>query len=374
MVRRAAATLDSHALAVCDAVISEEERASVRRFVHEANERERLVARALVRTALAGYRNVAPASLRFSVWSWGKPEIFPPCDLQFNLAHHPTLVVCAVSDGRAVGIDVEPLSRHPQISEVADRVFAPSELAELAALDDSRRADRLVSLWTLKEAYIKARGMGLSLPLRELALRFDDRSPRLVASEAVGPDPSRWAFVTIDVEEHRIAVALEVPTRPFGFTYVPGLRVINPRSRSRAPPGSPSTPFILLPETPARPRSILIARADQARAGDMQNRPGFSCFVIGQDTLLIECTEILLAHGHQIKGVISSSPRILAWATENGLSTVDPKSDYVEALRREPFDYLFAITHLAIIPEEAIVLAKRGAIIFTMGRCLATRA
>jgi len=82
----------------------------------------------------------------------------------------------------------------------------------------------------------------------------------------------------------------------------------------------------------------------------MQNRPGFSCFVIGQDTLLIECTEILLAHGHEIKGVISSSPRILAWASEKGLSTVDPRADYVESLRREPFDYLFSITHLAIIP------------------------
>jgi natural product biosynthesis luciferase-like monooxygenase protein len=99
----------------------------------------------------------------------------------------------------------------------------------------------------------------------------------------------------------------------------------------------------------------------------MQNRSGFSCFVIGQDTLLIECTEILLAQGHEVKGVLSSAPRIVAWATEKGLATVDPRTDYVEALRREPFDYLFAITHLAIIPDDALALAKKGAINFHDG-------
>jgi len=203
--------LDERALAACDAVISEEERASVRRFVQEGNRRERLVARALVRTVLAGNRHVTPTSLRFTAGQWGKPEIDPPCDLHFNLAHHPTLVVLAVSQSRAVGIDVEPLSRHPQIVEVADRVFAPSEIAELAALGHSLRADRAVSLWTLKEAYIKARGTGLSLPLRELALRFDEPSPRLVTSEAVDPNPRRWAFGITDVEGHRIALALDAP-------------------------------------------------------------------------------------------------------------------------------------------------------------------
>jgi natural product biosynthesis luciferase-like monooxygenase protein len=99
----------------------------------------------------------------------------------------------------------------------------------------------------------------------------------------------------------------------------------------------------------------------------MQNRPGFSCFVFGQDTLLIECTEILLGQGHQVKGIVSSAPRIVVWAEEKGIPTFDPKGDYIEALRREPFEYLFSITHLAIIPEEAIALATKGAINFHDG-------
>jgi natural product biosynthesis luciferase-like monooxygenase protein len=99
----------------------------------------------------------------------------------------------------------------------------------------------------------------------------------------------------------------------------------------------------------------------------MQNRPGFSCFVSGQDTLLIECTEILFGQGHQVKGIISSAPRIVAWAEEKSIPTFDPKADYIEALRREPFEYLFSITHLAIIPEEVVALATKGAINFHDG-------
>jgi 4'-phosphopantetheinyl transferase len=203
--------LDEQDLAACDAVLSEEERASVRRFVSEANQRERRAARALVRAVLARYRPFDPTSWQFRTGRWGKPEIDPLGALRFNLAHHPTLVVCAVTEGREVGIDVEPLSRSAAIAEVAETVFAPAELAELATLEDTERADRAVTLWTLKEAYIKARGMGLSLPLRDLAFRFDAPSPRLVTGETVDPEPARWAFATTDIEGHRIAVALDAP-------------------------------------------------------------------------------------------------------------------------------------------------------------------
>jgi natural product biosynthesis luciferase-like monooxygenase protein len=99
----------------------------------------------------------------------------------------------------------------------------------------------------------------------------------------------------------------------------------------------------------------------------MQNRPGFSCFVFGQDTLLIECAEILLGQGHQVKGIMSSAPRITVWAEEKHIPTLDPRAEYIETLRKEPFDYLFSITHLSIIPEEVIALAKKGAINFHDG-------
>lgn len=203
--------LGEREIAACDALLSEEERASVGRFVAEANQRERRAARALVRSVLSRHRDVDPIAWQFRAGRWGKPEIDPPCGLRFNLAHHPTLVVCAVAEGREIGIDVEPLSRHEQIREVSSKVFAPGELAEMEALGVALRADRAVSLWTLKEAYIKARGMGLSLPVRDVAFHFDQPVLHLVAARSVDADPVRWAFATIDLDGHRIALALDAP-------------------------------------------------------------------------------------------------------------------------------------------------------------------
>ncbi|HKQ67816.1 MAG TPA: MupA/Atu3671 family FMN-dependent luciferase-like monooxygenase [Polyangiaceae bacterium] len=99
----------------------------------------------------------------------------------------------------------------------------------------------------------------------------------------------------------------------------------------------------------------------------MANRDGLSCFLMGQDALLEECGEIWLRQGHEVRGVVSASPRIVAWAERRGLSVVDPKAQREGALAREPFDYLFAITHLAIVPDEVLALPKRGAINFHDG-------
>jgi natural product biosynthesis luciferase-like monooxygenase protein len=99
----------------------------------------------------------------------------------------------------------------------------------------------------------------------------------------------------------------------------------------------------------------------------MGNKTQFSCFIMGQDALLTECGDVLLGQGHDIRGVISSSQRIAAWASRHGVAAIDPEGGYLEALAREPFDYLFSITHLAIIPEEALALPKKGAINFHDG-------
>jgi 4'-phosphopantetheinyl transferase len=203
--------LDDAQLAWCNGLIADEERVAVRRFVSEANRRERLAARALVRTVLAMRRDVDPRSLRFDTGAFGKPELVPRSTLRFNLAHHPTMVVCAVAEGREVGVDVEPLSRHAQVLEVAESVFAPSERAELAVMDERARADRAVSLWTSKEAYIKARGAGLSLPLQRFAWTFDDDRPCLAADASVDSDPARWALAFTDLDDHRIALVVEAP-------------------------------------------------------------------------------------------------------------------------------------------------------------------
>ncbi len=84
----------------------------------------------------------------------------------------------------------------------------------------------------------------------------------------------------------------------------------------------------------------------------------FSCFLIGADTLLMECGDVLLDRGHDVRGVVTGAPRVEAWARDHGLPVIDIRGDWITALRAEPFDHLFAITHLAIIPDEVLALPR----------------
>jgi 4'-phosphopantetheinyl transferase len=190
------------------------------RFVFDRHRLEYLATRALVRRALCAYRPIAPAAWQFRTTAHGRPEIDPPCGLTFNLANHPTLVVCAIrpapelaveapARGPDLGVDVEPLTRGAEILAIADSVFAPDELAALRALPEPTQPDRAVALWTLKEAYIKARGLGLSLPLDGFAFAFDHAHPHISFAPAITDTPERWTFRTIDVLDHRIALAIE---------------------------------------------------------------------------------------------------------------------------------------------------------------------
>ena len=93
----------------------------------------------------------------------------------------------------------------------------------------------------------------------------------------------------------------------------------------------------------------------------------FSCWLIGADTLLAECGEVLLARGHDVRGVVTGSERIAEWAGERELAVVDPATDVAAILSLRPFDHLFAITHLSIVPEAILRLPARGAINFHDG-------
>jgi 4'-phosphopantetheinyl transferase len=185
------------------------ERERYHRFVFERHRIEYLATRALVRRALSSYRPVEPAAWQFRATAHGRPELDPPCGLTFNLANHPTMVVCAIRARAELGVDVEPLTRGPEILEIADSVFAPRERTALRALPEPAQPDRALSLWTLKEAYIKARGLGLYLPLDGFAFSFDAARPQICFAPTITDSADRWTFRTTDLLDHRIALALE---------------------------------------------------------------------------------------------------------------------------------------------------------------------
>lgn len=203
--------LDPAAAAACAALLNEGERARWQRFRPERSRREYLATHALARTALSHSRPIAPRDWRFVTNAYGKPAPAPECGLRFNLSNSVGLAVCLVVDAPIeVGVDVEDRSRAAEIADIEYKVFSAAELAQVDALPETEKPGRYLSLWTLKEAYIKARGMGMALPLREISFLFDSAGEvRLEAADGVDEDASRWRFRRLDYAGHRIAMVWE---------------------------------------------------------------------------------------------------------------------------------------------------------------------
>lgn len=203
--------LDAGTAETCAALLSEDERARWQRFRFAHSRREFLATHALARAVLSRQCEVAPEELCFVTNRYGKPCLEPDCGVRFNLSNSTGLVVCLAAEGdREVGVDVEPYTRAEQIAKVGHRVFSAAERAQLDLLSDGERLVRYVWLWTLKEAYLKARGVGMSLPLGEISFRFDsDGGVRLELGAALGDDAGRWGIRTLDHAGYRIAVVAE---------------------------------------------------------------------------------------------------------------------------------------------------------------------
>lgn len=203
-----------------EALLSPAERERNRRFVFARHRHQDLVTRALVRTVLSAYcPTVAPAAWAFASGPFGRPEIAGPTPappLRFSLSHTDGLVACLVADDRDVGVDVEDVRRGCATVEIAERYFAPDEVRDLRAWPPELRPGRFFAYWTLKEAYVKARGLGLQLPLDRFAIRLprEDRAvagrPITVAFEpGIDDDPASWQFASFSLTpHHRAAVAI----------------------------------------------------------------------------------------------------------------------------------------------------------------------
>lgn len=198
------AALEAAYLGLLDA--GERERRA--RFHFEKHRRQFLVSHALVRETLSRYAPVAPEAWRFESNEYGRPEIADRglSWLRFNLTHTDGLAICAVARGVDVGVDVEGVDRAGQTVEIAERFFAPAEVAALLALPAERRRARFFELWTLKEAYIKARGAGLSIPLEKFAFALSAGAPPILATEPeLRDEPRAWRFASLRLSDRHLA-------------------------------------------------------------------------------------------------------------------------------------------------------------------------
>ncbi len=207
--------LDEEAAGACLRLLSEDEHERWRKFRFERHRREYLATHALARTALSHSSSPPPEAWQFKLNAHGKPSVDPECELRFNLSNSPDLVVCLIGKRMEVGVDVEPRARAKSIAEVGERMFSTEELAQLDSLREEQRPERRLRLWTLKEAYIKARGMGLALPLDRISFLFDEPEQiRMVLDPSLDDEPRRWRFCLLDHADHCIALMVENSAAP----------------------------------------------------------------------------------------------------------------------------------------------------------------
>lgn len=208
----------------CRSLLSKEELERCAKYRSSSKQTEFLVSHAFVRRVLSEYASVDPVDWQFTTGPLGKPLIAFPSEftfLQMNYSHTQGMIACAVCKYGEVGVDVEDASRPIDLA-IADRYFSKLECEQLFELPAEHCLRRFFELWTLKEAYLKARGAGLHLPLDGFSFRFQDGNPvSLEFDSRIDDHPQRWQFVRFLTDsEHALACVVESsPTTHRHFTW-----------------------------------------------------------------------------------------------------------------------------------------------------------
>jgi 4'-phosphopantetheinyl transferase len=162
-------------LASYSTLLTSTELAKQQRYKFAKDRHDALITRAFIRDLLSYYADIAPQDWQFEKGSKDKPEVINcPFPLRFNISHTKNLIICAVTLEDDIGCDVENTGRSNDVLAIAERYFSPKESTELFALPEAQQRNRFFDYWTLKESYIKAWGLGLSIPLKDFSFNIND--------------------------------------------------------------------------------------------------------------------------------------------------------------------------------------------------------
>ena len=197
---RAALNLPETQVAALGATLNAEEQTRARRLRFDDKRRAFAVARGVLRCILGRYLALSPQQVQFSYNAEGKPELAAShgAGLQFNLAHSGDLALVALADGRPVGIDLE--WQHPveAVDRLVERYFAPGERAAFRQLPPEQRLPAFFAGWTRKEAYLKARGGGLTLPLDHFEVTLaPGEAPALLVDRHNPSGGAAWVLLNV---------------------------------------------------------------------------------------------------------------------------------------------------------------------------------
>ena len=160
-----------------------------------------VVTRGTLRVLLACYLGIAPREVHFCYGTHGKPLLESNSNLCFNVSHTHGLALMAFVRQRAIGVDVENVRREAEVKQLAERFFSDSERQALRHLSGTELQAAFFRCWTRKEAYIKATGYGLALPLRQfdVSIEAGDRDALLV-TRPNATEAARWTISDIRVD------------------------------------------------------------------------------------------------------------------------------------------------------------------------------
>ena len=206
-------TLDERS-ANFDKALAENDRTQAARFRFNVDRERFLNARASLRMTLGRYLETAPHALQFGFGAHGKPALGAAqnnLDLRFNLSHSHEFALIAITLGREIGVDIEYMRADFAGDEIAARFFSQNEIAQLDSVAPESRVTAFFDCWTRKEAYIKARGEGLSFPLNQFDVSLGPHSRAVLLGNRLDPtETSRWVLRELSpAPNYAAAIAVE---------------------------------------------------------------------------------------------------------------------------------------------------------------------
>ena len=191
-------------------VLSGDELERANRFYFQRDRKRFIVARAVLRIILGQYLERPAAQLRFRYNDYGKPYLAnSDGELSFNLSHSDNLAVYGFVPRGEIGVDVERVKPDFATHEIARRFFSLSEVRDLTRLPAQKQAEAFFACWTRKEAYIKAKGQGLSIPLHRFRVSLNPEKPALLESWPYPEDVQRLEMHSFHIEDYLGAVVVE---------------------------------------------------------------------------------------------------------------------------------------------------------------------
>ncbi len=204
-----------------EGILSREERRSARRYHFEKDRRRAVVSRGLLRRLLGEYTGVPPERVQIGCNPYGKPELsitHRPQRLAFNLTHSGDKILYGFAMRRRIGVDIEQVRTFPGAQSLAEHFFCRRETRAISALPRDHRLKAFFDCWTLKEAYVKAVGKGLSQALDSFCIDFlpaGGDAPSLVVNGAAAHD--NWHLRQVETESGYVAAVAVEGDRPLSF-------------------------------------------------------------------------------------------------------------------------------------------------------------